>query len=216
MKLYIISGLGAGFKVLEKIKFNAALEIHFIDWLIPTTNESFQDYVLRMAEFVDETEDYFLLGYSFGGILVQEIHKLKPAKKVVIMGSIKSDSEKSMVLNAGRISRVNKLMPTRLYSSIPAETYGFVRKFFDPSNSKFMELFEVRDPYYLKWSVDSVLAWKMEALPDIVQILGEKDIIFPLKYSHPDYIIKGGTHLFPYIKHKEVSTILAKEFEIIA
>ena len=35
MKIYIVSGLGADFKVLERIEFPKHCELIFIDWLIP-------------------------------------------------------------------------------------------------------------------------------------------------------------------------------------
>jgi alpha/beta superfamily hydrolase len=35
-----------------------------------------------MSAVIDDSEDFYLMGYSFGGIMVQEIHKLKPAKKL--------------------------------------------------------------------------------------------------------------------------------------
>ena len=92
MKIYVISGLGADFKVLEKLKFPEVLEVVFLDWMIPDSNESFEHYVQKMADRIDDSEPFYLLGYSFGGIMVQEIHKIKPAEKVVILGSIRSDT----------------------------------------------------------------------------------------------------------------------------
>lgn len=210
MKVYVVSGLGADFTVLEKLKFNPNIEIIFIDWLIPTPRESFENYVSRMAETISTKEEFYLLGYSFGGILVQEIHKIKPAKKVVILGSIKSDSEKSLVMKAGKISKISKILPLKFYSSIPAESYGFIRKIFDSKNANIMTYFKVRDPYYLQWSIQNILDWKMKLMPEVIQILAEKDLVFPLKNSNPDYIIKGGTHLFPLTKYKEVSKILGE------
>jgi hypothetical protein len=35
MKIYTVSGLGADYKVLEKLIFPENLEIKFIEWLIP-------------------------------------------------------------------------------------------------------------------------------------------------------------------------------------
>ena len=84
MKLYTISGLGADEKVLEKLTFNPEIEVVHIPWLIPEENEDFHHYVSRMANTIDHSEPFYLLGYSFGGIIVQEIHKLKPAKRMVI------------------------------------------------------------------------------------------------------------------------------------
>jgi len=212
MKIYIVSGLGADFKVLEKLEFPKNCELVFIDWLIPESNEPFQDYVKRMAEKVDDSEPFCLLGYSFGGIIVQEINQLKPAEKVVILGSIKSDKEKSKFIKTGEVTRIPRILPVGLFNNRAAQVYSVIRKLFDPRNPKILEYFKVRDPYYLKWSVEKVSEWKFEENPNVIQILGDKDIVFPIRYSNPDYVIKGGSHLFPVTKHKEVSKILTKVF----
>jgi hypothetical protein len=212
MKIYVVSGLGADFKVLEKIRFSDQHEIAFIDWLIPQPNEEFSDYVLRMSEKVNVEEPFYLLGYSFGGIMVQEINKLKPAQKVVIMGSIKSDKEKSKLIRTGEITKIPRILPLGLFNDKAANIYGVVRKLFDPKNPKLLQYFKVRDPYYLKWSVEKISDWKFDENPDVIQILGDRDIVFPVKNSKPNYIIKGGTHLFPATKFKEVSEILGEVF----
>lgn len=212
MKIYVISGLGADFKVLEKIQFPTQHEIVFIDWLIPEKNESFAAYIKRMAEKVDDSQPFYLLGYSFGGIMVQEINKLKPAEKVVILGSIRSDKEKSRLIKAGEITRIPKILPESLFNEKTTRAYSVFRKFFDPKNPKVLQYFRVKDPYYLKWSVEKISEWKFEETSKVVQILGDRDIVFPIKNSKPDYVIKGGTHLFPATKFKEVSRILQHEF----
>ncbi|KFF13063.1 hypothetical protein IW15_09870 [Chryseobacterium soli] len=210
MKLYIVSGLGADFKVLERLEFPDQYELVFIDWLIPEKNESFDAYVKRMAEKVDDSEPFCLLGYSFGGIIVQEINKLKPAQKVVILGSIKSDKEKSKFIRTGEVTKIPRILPVSLFNDKAANVYSVVRKLFDPKNPRILQYFKVRDPYYLKWSVEKVSEWKFDENPEVIQILGDRDIVFPVKYSKPNYIIKGGTHLFPATKYKEVSKILSK------
>jgi hypothetical protein len=116
MKLYVISGLGADGSIFEYIQFPKKFtEIIYIDWLIPNYNESFENYVNRMAE-VDVSEKFCLLGYSFGGIMVQEIHKLKPAEKVVILGSIKSDKEMSITFHLAKSSRIFAKLPESYFS----------------------------------------------------------------------------------------------------
>lgn len=65
MKIYVISGLGADYKVLERLVFPEQHEVVFINWLVPKRDEEFADYVNRMAEFVDDSEPFYLLGYSF-------------------------------------------------------------------------------------------------------------------------------------------------------
>lgn len=212
MKLYVISGLGADFKVLERIKFPDNLEVVFIDWLIPERNEPFAKYVKRMAENIDDSEPFSLLGYSFGGIIVQEIDKIKPAAKVIILGSIKSDKEKSRFIKLGEVTGIPKYLPPRLFNLNSLMMYSVARKLVDPKNPKLMQYVKVTDQYYLKWCIEKMASWKFKENPKVIQILGSKDIVFPPKYSKPDYIIEGGTHLFPATKHREVSRILEEIF----
>jgi len=212
MKIYVVSGLGADFKVLEKLQFPKHHKVIFLDWMIPEKNESFADYVKRMANKIDSLEPFYLLGYSFGGIVVQEINLLKTAEKVVILGSIKSDKEKSRLIKAGEITKLPKIMPVSFFSDRTTAFYSVVRKMFDPKNPRIMQYFRVRDPYYLKWSVERISEWKFNETPNVIQILGDRDIVFPVKNSKPDYIIKGGTHLFPATKYKEVSKLLTDIF----
>lgn len=212
MKLYIISGLGADFKVLEKLNFPEHLDVVFLDWLIPEKGETFDHYTDRMSEKIDSSEPFALLGYSFGGLIVQEIDKKIPAEKVVILGSIRSDREKSRFIKAGEITSIPKYLPVYIFNEKSALIYSFIRKLIEPKNPKLLQYFTVRDPYYLKWSIEKISAWKSEENPRVVQILADKDIVFPPKYSKPDYVIKNGTHLFPATRHKEVSEILKKVF----
>lgn len=212
MKLYVISGLGADFKVLEKIQFPNTLEIVFIDWIIPEQKETFANYVKRMADHIDDSEPFALLGYSFGGIVVQEIDKIKPAEKIIILGSIKSHKEKSRFIRFGEFSKIPQFLPVRLFTEKSISLYAFARKLIDPQNPKIMDYLQVKDAYYLKWGIEKVSNWKFEENPKVIQILGSKDIVFPVKYSKPDYVVEGGTHLFPATKHRQVSQILKEIF----
>lgn len=212
MKLYVISGLGADFKVLEKIHFPENLEVVFIDWIIPEKNETFHHYIERMAANIDGSKPFALLGYSFGGIVVQEIDKIKPAEKIVILGSIKSDKEKSRFIRFGELTKIPHFLPLTLFNEKTISMYSYARKLIDPKNPKLMQYLQVKDAYYLKWAIEQVSIWKFEENPKVIQILGSQDIVFPLKNSKPDYVIEGGTHLFPLTKHRQVSKILKEIF----
>ncbi|RZJ34145.1 MAG: alpha/beta hydrolase, partial [Chryseobacterium sp.] len=133
MKLYTISGLGADEKVLEKLTFNESVEVVHIPWLIPNPEEDFADYVQRMSAYIDDSEEFYLLGYSLGGIVAQEIHKLKPAKKIVIMASIRSDREKSKLIRAGQRTNAVKYIPLRIFND--------KAPFFTPFSVKFLFYF---------------------------------------------------------------------------
>jgi hypothetical protein len=211
MKLYIISGLGADRKVFENIIFPEKFsEIVFIDWLMPMQEEAFGHYVERMADSIDEAETFCLLGYSFGGILVQEIHKLKSAQKIVILGSIKSHQEKSIAFQLAKKSKIFEKISESYFQEDKLKSLELIKKIF---NAKLWHYFTVKDPFYLKWSINKILEWESDENPEVIQILADKDLVFPLKNSNPNYVINGGTHLFPVPKAKEVTRILEEVFE---
>ncbi|MDL1913830.1 MAG: alpha/beta hydrolase [Bergeyella sp.] len=208
MKVYVISGLGADQKVLEKLKFNPGLEVVFLDWLIPEKRESFAHYVERMAVAVDQTKPFYLLGYSFGGIIVQEIHKIKKAKKIVILASITSHKEKPRLIHWLGKLKITYLMPDAFFGRKTILLYAYIRKKLEPNRLDIIQYFRVANPHYLRWSINKIIEWKKEKDPDVIQIMGDKDIVFPIKNTQPHYTIRGGTHLFPLLKSKEVSAIL--------
>lgn len=211
-KLYIVSGLGADFSVLEKIRFPAHLEVVFLPWLIPTKGEKFSHYVHRMAEKIDSGNTFHLLGYSFGGVLVQEIAKYKKPDKLVILGSIRRSREKSTLMNVAQFFKVTHILPTCFFNPNSAGVYFFFRKVLDPKNPHLLRYFAVKNPYYIQWCIQKMVDWKPENLPESIQILGERDIVFPVRKCTPEYIIRGATHLFPITKHREVSRILEDIF----
>ena len=151
---------------------------------------------------------------EFGRTITDNVYedKIKPAEKIVILGSIKSDREKSRFIKVGEITRIPKYLPENIFTEKSALAYSFIRRFFDPKNPKLMEYFTVRDPYYLKWSIEKIAEWKFKENPKVIQILADKDIVFPIKYSKPNYVIQNGTHLFPATKHREVSELLSTIF----
>ncbi|RQP13820.1 MAG: alpha/beta hydrolase [Chryseobacterium sp.] len=212
-KIYIISGMGADRYVLRHLSFPDNTEPVHIDWLMPEKKESLESYVRRMAADIDTTEPFFLLGYSFGGVIVQEIDKIKPAEKVVIIGSIKSDKEQSRLMKWGRLSRIPHLLPRFFYSEkMMLFSQGLLRRQFTTKGGKLMEYFRVRDPDYLKWAVMRILDWKGNPDSNAIQILADRDLIFPIGNSRPDYTIQGASHLFPATRAKELSAILANIF----
>lgn len=213
MKLYIISGLGADFTVLEKIKFPPHIHPIFIPWLVPHKDETTDHYVQRMAQIIDTTEPFALLGYSFGGFVVQKIHQKTPAQQVIILASIKSNKELPTTAKIGKYTRIPHILPTTFFKEKTIKTYSFLRKLIDTKNPNILRYFQMKDPYYLKWSMEHISDWHFEDNPDTIQIMGDKDIVFPIKNSHPNYIIQGGTHLFPITKHRQVSSILAQIFK---
>lgn len=212
MKLYIISGLCADFTVLSHIKYPESLEPVFIPWLMPNKKEKFQDYIARMTADIDESQPFALLGYSMGGIVVQEIDKRTPAEKVIIIASAKAHKEMPKIARMLRFFPLNRV-PLSVFKADTKLGKYLVRNHIEKDLGLAMKYTAIADNHYIRWHLHKASRWRFEKNPKVIQIMGTEDIAFPIKNAKPDYVVEDGSHLFPVTHAEEVTDILADIFK---
>jgi hypothetical protein len=84
-------------------------------------------------------------GIFFRGNYGAGNQQAETCQKVVILGSIKSDKEKSRLIKAGQITKIPKVLPVTFFNERTTNMYSVVRKFFDPKNPKVLQYFRVKD-----------------------------------------------------------------------
>ena len=202
-------GMGANTKIFEKIKLpQDCFEMHFLEWIAPIKDEDLIHYVNRIKKNILHANPV-LIGVSFGGIIVQELSKIIPAKKTIIISSVRSNEEFPKRMKFAKATAIYKLFPTRWIEEIE-QVY---KKISDAKTKYRLDIFDqymtVRDPEYLDWAFKNVILWKGSVPdPNIIHIHGNKDEIFPIQYIKDAIVIKGGTHAMILIKHKWFNTHL--------
>ena len=144
-----------------------------------------------------------LVGVSFGGILVQEMAKHIKARKVIIISSVRSNSEFPRRLKIAKTTKAYKLIPMSLILNIE----NLAKFSFGEKINQRIKLYEkflsVRDIGYLEWAVEKVVLWDREVIDEsVVHIHGDLDDVFPIKYIANCTIVKGGTHIMILSKYK--------------
>lgn len=193
--IYCISGLAADRRVFSPIDFGEH-EVHFLPWKVPDPKDTIEQYAAKMAEGIHH-QNPILIGLSFGGIMANELSKLIPTGKIIILSSIKSRKEMPGYMKIASRLSLHKLVHLRPWPFLePFQNYNLgVRT--PEQKSLAREYRQKADQGYLDWAIDKILNWENEYVPDnLVQIHGSKDHIFPLKYVKPDHIIPDGGHLF--------------------
>jgi pimeloyl-ACP methyl ester carboxylesterase len=192
--LYCMPGLAANSKIFEFIRLPKPFVIHKLEWIDPLPNESIQSFSKRMCEKIKK-KNPILLGVSFGGILVQEMSKIIPCHKVIIISSVKSYKEFPIHIMLGRKSKAYKYFPTQWID----KTEDFIGFVFGPSMRKRMGLYKhylsFRSKEYLQWALHHFFQWdQKEADPKVIHIHGTHDALIPV-FNIKNYIaVKGGTH----------------------
>ena len=202
--------LAANSKIFEYTSLPEDLfELHYLAWILPTSiDETIESYAKRMCEFIQE-KNPVLIGVSFGGILVQEMSKIIHVQKVIIISSIKNNSELPKRLQLAKVTKTYKLFPANHISNIES----FISLVFSTMAQKritqYRMFLSVRDPLYLNWAIHHVLHWNQtETLSNVIHIHGTKDEIFPIKNILNCIKIEDGSHIMILNKGKKISTIL--------
>lgn len=196
-QVFLMPGMAANPCIFEYIKLSKThYDVHWLDWLTPSLEETLEDYVKRLSEPIPKDQPVILIGVSFGGIIVQELNKLVNAKKVIIISSVKHQDEFPPRMKIARDTGVYKVLPTGVFNYLEQidklPLGGLVKK----RIQLYKKYMSMNDKVYLDWAIKSILNWKQtQDNSNFVHIHGDQDGVFPIKYIDNCITVEGGTHI---------------------
>jgi pimeloyl-ACP methyl ester carboxylesterase len=206
-KIYLIGGLGVDERVFTNIHFKNH-EKRVIKWLEPLPNEPLPDYCKRLLPQID-SDSPVIAGVSFGGMVSNEIAKLIPVKKVILISSIRSWLEMPWYFRlSGKLGLHHMVSMNWVRKS--NRLLRWIFWVYDPVHRKLLETIAGEtSPTFLKWAVNASVKWRGEEGNNVWQIHSNKDRTFPLRYiKHPDVVLKGTGHLMVVQRAAEVAACI--------
>ncbi|WP_285009274.1 alpha/beta fold hydrolase [Pedobacter faecalis] len=207
-RIYFISGLGADRRAFQRLRFPPDYELVYLDWITPKTEESLENYALRLSNAIDTRKPFYLVGLSFGGMLATEIAKrLQPNKTFIISSVPTSKSLPWYYKFAGKL-KLHQLISQFAKRTNPV-TYALFGLKKRSEKNLLDQIIADTDINFLKWALSAILKWRNEIKPaDLIHIHGTADNILPVKFTQPDRIIVGGGHLMVYTHAQEITNII--------
>lgn len=209
--IYLMPGMAANPTIFDNLSLpEDQFKLHKLHWIIPLDKETLKAYALRIIKDIKH-ENIVLLGVSFGGVLVQEMSKHIKLRKLFVVSSIKSKQEMPRRLKVLRATKAYKFLPTQLLANV-----DLLAKFaFGETVTKRVQLYKkylsVNDKKYLDWAIKEMVCWNQnEAIPEIIHIHGDADLVFPHHYVSECITVKGGTHIMIINKYKWFNENLPK------
>jgi len=194
--VYMMPGMAANPTIFEYIKLpEEQFKMHWLEWMMPKTNESLQDYAKRMCDKIKHKRPV-LLGVSFGGILVQEMAKIIEVRKLIVVSSVKSKYELPKRMKFAKFTKAYKVLPTQLLGNIQ-----LLKKYAHGKTlKKRIDLYEkymsFNDKKYLDWAIEKIVTWDQEEpISGAIYIHGDKDMVFTHSCQGNCIVLKGGTHI---------------------
>ena len=215
MKIYQVSGLGANANAFRNLRLEQDFEQVYIPWLDPEKDETLAHYAERLLDKMNPTEDFLLMGLSFGGIIVQEMNRFINPKHTFLISTVKSRAELPKLFRFSASINAHKIIPMSFLTSDRTFSYMMMRKLYytDRDKDNIDDIFEFRNKEYLSWSIHKIVNWEHSTAyheENITHIHGTKDIVFPIEYIKDAIQIEGGTHIMVIQKPKLVSDEINK------
>ncbi|QNP53216.1 alpha/beta hydrolase [Hymenobacter qilianensis] len=176
---YLIPGLGADARVFQKLRPLLHGPSQVLEWLKPIGDEPLPDYVRHMAAVIPEDADCFVVGVSFGGVIAQEICRIRPRACAVLVSSIPDADRLPTLLRIIRATRVYKLVPPPLLKLFPWAGRWYFGIDDNVEYKVFKAILRDMDSAYTSWAIRRLLHWDSTGVGSCVQILGSRDRVFP-------------------------------------
>lgn len=189
------------------------VEVRYLNWLKPNMKETMEDYAERMAQLIDTTKEFGIVGVSFGGMIGTEIAKrLKPSFLVLLSSAMTREELPKLYRIGGKLKLYKLLHPVFLRWGQFVVNW-LVRTDQPDKRAIVSQMVRESDPDFLRWSVKMGATWKNEERVEAIRIHGTRDNILPMRNFKADYTIDQGRHLIVMTHPKEVSNFLNEELK---
>jgi pimeloyl-ACP methyl ester carboxylesterase len=210
VKVYFISGLAADRRIFKNIRLPEGFEPVYLDWITPEKNESLRAYALRLAEGIDRSEKFVLVGLSMGGMAAVEIANHLHATLTIIISSVPISKHLPPYFRLAARMYLHHLVTVRLM-----KVAAIAKRFFTTETKEDKEMLKTiireSDPVFIKWALHAILQWENDVVPEkLVHIHGKKDEILLIRYTKPTHIISKAGHMMVMNRSEEINQILAE------
>ena len=207
--VYLLPGQGADERLFNNITLDSQYVVKYIKYSIPDVNDNMHTFAHKMAQQIDTTEPFILIGTSFGGMLATEMNDFLSPEKVIIISSAKSQYELP--------KRYQRQKKNKLYKIVTPKMTKFGAIILQPivepdrirENATFRSMLWDKNPRYMQQSVRLIIEWNRSDYNDnIIHIHGEKDRTVPIRNVDYDILIKKGSHMMTLTEGEYLSGIL--------
>ena len=200
---FAIPGLGTDERIFGPL--SKKLPLIPLPWLKPDAQESLRSYAARMAIAIDHPQPW-LLGVSFGGMLAQEIARLRPIKGVILISSLKPQDPKA------RWMRWAQKVPFYRLSrgSWRYRTLSWWSPIFGVKTRQEQALLKsmfanFRDDYRM-WAIEQFVNWEGKTIElPYLHLHGQQDRAIPARNLQQVTLVENGNHFMVYQRAEEIA-----------
>lgn len=208
-KVYLIPGQGFDYRVFNNLNLTDNFDTVYIHYVVPDKKSELKEYARILAQQIDTTESFSLIGVSFGGMVCSEMCEFLNPEKVILISSAKERKEIPSGYKMFKYLPINLLIPGFLYKA----SGQILRPIFEPdeklANGLFKDMLHNNDNQFMKQSTKMIINWNKKTYSNkIVHIHGTNDNTLPFRNIKANYTIDKGSHMMVFTRSEEINAIV--------
>jgi pimeloyl-ACP methyl ester carboxylesterase len=207
--VYLLHGLAADSRLFSQLRLDSFYQIHPINLPVPERKETMKTYAQRIANQIDTSESFALIGVSFGGMVSTELAEIIPAKKVILIASAGCRNELPKRYLRMKKFPIYKIVPGFFmkWSSFLVQPLAENDRY--KQRKTFNKMLLDKNPRFLKQATRLIMTWeRTEKPPQLYHIHGTRDHTIPYKNVKADVTIPNGSHFMVLTEGEKMSKIL--------
>lgn len=152
-----ISDIGADHSAFSRLQYSSEFSVIHAHWLeLEDRDETFHSYCQRMAQTYHINKDDILIGFSFGGLIAQELAKTIGHKHVVLISSFRNKNDLQPLMSFGLKWKLNRLLPSFRVPYISNFTAHFLNSKQKEGRKVIDEMLRKSDFSLLNWCIKQI------------------------------------------------------------
>lgn len=210
MNVYFISGMGADHRAFSYLSLPKGYHAIHINWIPPQDKETLRAYAIRLADQIDLSKPFLLVGLSMGGMMAVEIAKRFPPVCTILISSIPVAAHLPRYYKAAVKIKANNIIRPSLIKAAAKFIYALTRRP-SPTRKLMYSMLEEGNDHFLKWAMVAIPEWDNDKIPHpFYQIHGTRDKVLPIHLTHPTHIIPKAGHALILSHPSTINTTLSE------
>ena len=210
--IYLIPGQGSDERLFKNINIEN-YEVSAIKYIVPEKGATMETYAMKLAEQIDTTKKYSIIGVSLGGMLGVEMSKKLEPEELILIASAKTKNEIPDLYKFFRKFPLHRLFGGNFYKWWTI----ILQPIYEPMDKEDQKLWRnmmwQKDPKFMKRAVRCIVEWENEEFDKniVYHIHGTKDKTLPIKNIKASAIIENGTHVMTLTEGKGISVLINEQ-----
>ena len=205
LPIYLIPGMTAEYPVFSRLVPllpNAILS----EFIAPEPDESIIHYASRMAgQFTPQS---YIAGVSFGGIIALEISRILRPRGCILISSVRYPRQMPPWF---RMWRTFGSRHCSRFLHLAGAAAALVPRSVSTSSTLRATKLSGAGGAWHRWATSAVIGWQPSSEPigcPVLQIHGNADTTFPIRFVRPEVAVQGGQHALPVSHPNETANAI--------